>query len=143
MLSKKTKSRLQKGWIPYQESESNKSQSWYRLRLQIDDALSDLVLIGNKAPSEKLQDVFTTEKIKDLTNALLQLRSSEKIEPWKARLAATMAQISLIYCMEHYRMIMKNETLSEPLITELMTAHIRCAAIAAHLENTEIQNSKK
>lgn len=142
MLSKKTRIKLNKGWTHFLKYEKNESQSKHRLRVQVDDAFKDLILLANKIPSDQQFEFFTPQRIEEFLHSLLQLESFKKIDARRARLAETCAKVGLQYCKLHGSISSKNTILNEHLENELTKCQIYCASIASDLELQEKNSSK-
>jgi hypothetical protein len=75
MLRKDTKKRIQsRKW----ENHSNKNQMFKRIKDQTDDAITDLTLIAEKLPEDRLEQIFTEKKLEPFFRALMKIHGKDR-----------------------------------------------------------------
>ena len=76
MLSESTRKRIKQRKI---YKHSNPSQLLKRVREQSSEAIKDLTLIAKNLEEEQLQEIFTSEKLAPLMEAILQPKSGRTL----------------------------------------------------------------
>ena len=76
MLSESTRKRIKQREI---YKHSNPSQLLKRVREQSSEAIKDLTLIAKNLEEEQLQEIFTSEKLAPLMEAILQPKSGRTL----------------------------------------------------------------
>ena len=76
MLSESTRKRIKQRKI---YKHSNPSQLLKRVRKQSSEAIKDLTLIAKNLEEEQLQEIFTSEKLAPLMEAILQPKSGRTL----------------------------------------------------------------
>ena len=76
MLSESTRKRIKQQKI---YKHSNPSQLLKRVREQSSEAIKDLTLIAKNLEEEQLQEIFTSEKLAPLMEAILQPKSGRTL----------------------------------------------------------------
>ena len=75
MLRKGIKKRIEsQKW----KKHSNKNQMFNRIKEQSDSAILDLTLLAEKLPEERLEQIFTEEKLKPFFRALMKIHSGNR-----------------------------------------------------------------
>jgi hypothetical protein len=60
------------------EKHSNKNLMFQRIKEQTDSALSDLTIIAEKLPEERLAQIFTEEKLDPFFKALMKIQKGDR-----------------------------------------------------------------
>lgn len=82
------------------ENHSNKNQMFKRIKEQTDDAISDLTLIAEKLPEDRLEQIFTEEKLQPLFQALMKIHGKDRNRTFGigyAMLKSSLNQISITF----------------------------------------------
>lgn len=88
------------------DHDSNKYQTWRRIREDCLKALRDLVLVAKKTPDDKLHDIFNEKNITELLRSILFLYHSDKEITARSpdvKLASSLVSLGVMICIEEYK----------------------------------------
>ena len=60
------------------ENHSNKNQMFKRIKEQTDSAISDLTLLAEKLPEDRLEEIFTEEKLEKFFQSLMKIKGKNR-----------------------------------------------------------------
>lgn len=135
MLGNSIRSRIsERNWLDVEKKESNPYQFWHRIRSQANTAISDLVLLANKLPEDKQEEIFSYNNVKKLIESILpkNLTSGDESSDVRSiQLAALFVEEGLKVCKEKYESLLsETPPLTEPTIDRLHETNRICKEIA-------------
>ena len=137
----------EQNWLRIIEEDSNATQTWKRLRDKAITAINDLILLAEKLPDDKQEEIFNRLNIDKLANSILfRLRKDfdyDEYDSRRTRLAAILAEKSIKKCISQTSRIARRPELIEDFIAGLRKSISNCAVIALETEviSTESQNT--
>ncbi len=148
MLGKSLQKKLlTQNWIDVMNHDSNPTQTWHRIREKANRAINHLILLADKMPDEKQQEIFDKEKIFRLMRSILWKNDIDDIEKTfeglslngrRTALAETLVMIATEVCVKQYKLLMKDTpNLAEPTISHLTQSAAICRDIAYRSELIE------
>jgi hypothetical protein len=131
MLGKAARSRiLERNWLDVEKRESNPYQFWHRIRDQANTGLRDLVLLANKLPEDKQDEIFNYINMKRLVASVLA-HPDKPPDVRRTHLAALLVEEGLKVCIEKYESLLsETPQLTEPTIDHLKKTKLYCKEIA-------------
>lgn len=135
MLGKPLRKKLSKqNWLKATRTDSNKYQTWSRLRSHVNLALDDLSLLAEHLPNDKQEEIFTYQRVHPLIKKILLQPSWETNHDDKdfrrTYLAAEIAEECISKCIKQYKKIEPDEVLARPLLEKLQESIEVCKHIA-------------
>jgi predicted nucleic acid-binding protein len=119
------------------EEDSNATQTWKRLKDNAITAITDIILLAEKLPNDKQEEIFNIHNIDKLANSILfPLRKDfdyDEDDSRRTRLAAILAEKGIRKCISQYSRITRPE-FSEDQITGLRKSISKCNEIALQVE---------
>lgn len=134
MLGKSVyKSFLELNWLEIERKESNPSQFWHRIRDHANRAINELILLANKLPDEKQEQIFNYVNMKELIESVLTktddhtIPDEELSDVRRTQLAALLVEEGVKVCIKKYKSLFsETPTLAEPIIDQLNKAKGIC-----------------
>jgi hypothetical protein len=130
-------------WLFIIEEDSNATQTWKRLKANAITAITDLILLAEKLPNDKQEEIFDIHNIDKLVNSILfPLRKDfdyDEDDSRRTRLAAILAEKGIRKCISQYSKI-TTPKLSEDLITRLRESISKCNEIALQIELRKVES---
>lgn len=134
----------EQNWLNIIEKDSNATQTWKRLRDKAITAMNDLILLAEKLPNDKQEEIFNRPNIDKLANSILfPLRKDfdyDEYDSRRTRLAAILAEKSIRKCISQTSKIVRRPEFIEDLITGLRKSISNCAVIALETEVISIES---
>ena len=135
LLGKGLRKKLSRqNWLDATKSDSNKYQTWARLRAQANLALNDLSLLAEHLTNDQQEQVFGYERvypfIKKILNQPLWDRNHDKTDARRTYLAAEIAEECITKCIKQYKKIERDDVLARPLLDKLQESIEACKHIA-------------
>ena len=149
MLGNSLRKRLsEQNWINIIKEDSNPTQTWNRGRDKVNRGINDIILLAQKLPNDKQEELFNINNIKKIAVYLLQSveddRDYDEIRCTKNTLSGILAEKGLLKCMSQYnKIIQKRPELSEATTTQLQKAISICNAIALEIESRQYENDNE
>lgn len=151
MLGNGPRSRIsERNWLDIKGRESNPYQFWHRIRGQANTAINDLVLLANKLPEEKQEEIFSYANMKRLVESVLAKKDKYMTAPDKlsdvrrTQLAALLVEEGLKICMEKYESLLsETPPLTEPTTDHLNRTKTICKEIAYAVDLHERKFAKE
>jgi hypothetical protein len=148
MLGNALQKRLStQNWVDIMKRDSNPTQRWHRIRKMANRAINHLILLGEKMPDEKQEEIFDDKKIFRLMRSILWKHDIDDIETTfegisldarRTALAKTLVMLGTEVCIQQYKLLMKDTpNLAEPTISHLRQSAAICRDIAYRSELTE------
>jgi hypothetical protein len=134
----------EQNWLRIIEQDSNATQTWKRLRDKAITAINDLILLAEKLPDDKQEEIFNKHNIDKLANSiLLPLRKDfdyDEYDSRRTRLAAILAEKGIKKCISQTTKIIRPGLLSEELIPGLRKSISSCNEIAIETEARNVES---
>ncbi len=128
-------------WLDATRTDSNRSQTWARLRSHVNLALDDLSLLAEHLPNDKQEEIFTYQRVHPLIKKILFQpiweTDHDDRDFRRTYLAAEIAEECITKCIKQYKKIEPNEILTKPVVEKLQEAMEICNQIALRQKNTE------
>ena len=135
MLGKPLRKKLSnQNWLNATRTDSNRYQTWSRLRTHVNLALDDLSLLAEHLPNDKQEEIFTYQRVHPLIKKILLQPGWETNHDDKdfrrTYLAAEIAEQCISKCIKQYKKIEPDEVLAKPLLDKLQESIEVCKHIA-------------
>jgi hypothetical protein len=135
LLGKPLRRRLSEhNWLDAIRTDSNRYQTWARLRKSANLALDDLSLLAERLPNEKQEEIFTYQRVHALTKNIIWQPTWEtnhdERDFRRTYLAAEIAEECITKCIKQYKKIEPDEVLAMPLLDKLQESIAACKHIA-------------
>jgi len=135
LLGKPLRKKLSnQNWLNATRTDSNRYQTWSRLRTHVNLALDDLSLLAEHLPNDKQEEIFTYQRVHPLIKKILLQPGWETNHDDKdfrrTYLAAEIAEQCISKCIKQYKKIEPDEVLAKPLLDKLQESIEVCKHIA-------------
>lgn len=134
----------EQSWLRIIEEDSNATQTWKRIRGKAITAINDLILLAEKLPDDKQEEIFSKLNIDKLANSILfPLRKDfdyDEYDSRRIRLAAILAEKGIRKCISQTSKIARRPEFIEDFIAGLRKSISNCAVIALETEVLSIQS---
>ena len=135
MLGKPLRKKLaNQTWLDATRTDSNRYQTWTRLRTHVTSALDDLSLLAEHLPNDKQGELFTYERIHPLIKKILMQpiweTNNDDKDFRRTYLAAEIAEECISKCIRQYKRIEPDQVLAKPLLDKLQESIEVCKHIA-------------
>jgi hypothetical protein len=155
MLGKEQrKSLLQRNWVDIMNQDSNRSQTWQRLRDKAIRAMDDLILLAKKLPDEEQQEIFDN-KIKAFCSSILRTNKIEmiptnlqyahnRLDYRRTRLAAILVKEALDLCVYQHQLLFSDmPTQNKLTIEQLERTQNICDELAYKLHIRKLEEDSR
>jgi hypothetical protein len=134
----------EQNWSEIEKQDSNRTQTWRRIRDQSIRAISDLTLLARKIPEDKQDEIFGTKRIDELVISILRSRenypSPNVLSRRKAELAAVLVERSINMNIFHYQKLEQDTpSLIEPTINHLKQTISICDDVSYKLRLKNVE----
>ena len=140
MLGKALRKKLSRhNWLDATQTDSNKYQTWSRLRAHANLALDDLSLLAEHLPNDKQEEIFTYQRVHPLIKNILSQPgwdiNHDKTDFRRTYLAAEIAADCISKCIKQYKQTQSDDVLAKPLVDKLQDSIEICNHIARQMKN--------
>ncbi len=135
---------IKHGWLRATSEGGNKSQSWHRIKNNATKTISDLVLLHEKLPQEKKDELYNLQNLKKLFDTLLPYSGNNDIV--KLDIACYLAERSINVFRFHHMNSNKNTMAMSSVVSEYLDrASQICSDITykEKFERTELRIPKE